>query len=458
MKPKRITFKLFAIIAIFLTIFIGSILLFQTKYFGAYYRNVKENTFQEAMRHAKASFDKINDKGNFGNINVSTDILLDQLKILRDEYGCDALLYPTGDYKSPEDVKKLSIDSIYLKESDNIANLFFKLKVQTINESKSDESTIKTIQLPDTDLKYLIAVQTVKINGRDYTLAMASSLQSVDEVMKILNDISWVAYVVAILFSLLLAAIIAKMIANPLIKEIERKNLLDSMRKDFIANASHEMKTPISIISGYAESIIDGILSPEERDEYEHIIYDEAQKMQKLVRGMLEIAMLQNDKYELHKSEVKLDELIEKTFKRLNGQIRGKEIAVNTDSLDAVNALVDESMMETVFVNFINNAISHTEEQGNINIRLTCKNMVIRFEIENDGFPIPDDALAHIWESFYRVDRSHNREAGRFGLGLFEVKTIIEKHNGKVGVRNTQRGVLFYFEIPEESNFNKNLC
>lgn len=221
------------------------------------------------------------------------------------------------------------------------------------------------------------------------------------------------------------------------------------MRKDFIANASHEMKTPISIISGYAESLIDGILLPNERIEYEQTIYDEAQKMQKLVRDMLEIAILQNDKYEPHKSEVKLNELIQKTLKRLIGQIKEKKLAVRVDSLEAVAALVDESMLETVFVNFINNAISHTVERGSIWIRLTQKSKAIRFEIENEGLPIPDDAISHIWESFYRADKSHNREVGRFGLGLYAVKTIIEKHNGIVGVLNTEKGVLFYFEIPE---------
>lgn len=448
MNPKYITLKLFAIITVFLTLLIGSILLFQTKYFGAYYRNVKENTFQVAMKHAKTSFDNINVKASFDNTNVSTDVLLDQLKIIRDEYGCDALLYSIDSYNSL-DIKKSYLDSIYIKESSNMTELFFKLIVQSLNESMTLEPIKTTIELPDTGLKYLIAIQNVKINGKDYALAMASSLQSVDEVMNTLNNISWLAYIVAILFSLVLAAIIAKLIAKPLIKEIERKNLLDNMRKDFIANASHEMKTPISIISGYAESLIDGILLPEERIEYEHIIYDEAQKMQKLVRDMLELAILQNDKYELHKSEVKLDKLIQKTLNRLTGQIKEKKLAVEADPLESITALVDESMLETVFVNFINNAISHTVEQGSICIRLTQKSKVIRFEIENDGFPIPDDAITHLWESFYRVDKSHNREEGRFGLGLFAVKTIIEKHNGIVGVLNTEKGVLFYFEIPE---------
>lgn len=444
MNPKYITLKLFGITAVFLTFFIGLILLFQTKYFGVYYTNVKENTFREAMKHAETSFEKT---------NASTDILLGELKILYDEYGCDALLYPIDNNKSSEDVKKLYLDSIYFKEN-NTTGILFKIIVQSLNESKTVKQMSETIESPDTGLKYQLSTQIVKINGKDYILAMASSLQSVDEVMNILNNISWLAYVVAILFSLVLAAIIAKLVAKPLIKEIERKNFLDKMRKDFIANASHEMKTPISIISGYAESLIDGILLPDERIEYEHTIYDEAQKMHKLVRDMLEIAILQNDKYELHKSEVQLDKLIQKTLNRLAGQIKEKNLVVEADNLESITALVDESMLETVFVNFINNAISHTVEQGSVCIRLTHKSKVIHFEIENDGLPIPDDAIAHIWESFYRVDKSHNREAGRFGLGLFVVKTIIEKHNGIVGVLNTQKGVLFYFEIPEHQVTN----
>ena len=105
-------------------------------------------------------------------------------------------------------------------------------------------------------------------------------------------------------------------------------------------------------------------------------------------------------------------------------------------------------MIETVLVNLITNAVSHTPEYGKIAITLKEYESKVRYEIENDGLPVPSDAITHIWESFYRVDKAHDREEGRFGLGLFTVKTIIEKHGGTVGVENKNSGVMFYFELP----------
>lgn len=202
-----------------------------------------------------------------------------------------------------------------------------------LNSTEYDIPLIKKVQSSENDTKYLIALQSVTINGNRYILSMVASLQSVEEAMGTLKEISWLAYIVAILFSLILSAVIANLIARPLIREIERKKELDDMRRDFIANASHEMKTPISLISLYAESMIDGMLSPEERIECENAIYDETQKMGKLVRDMLEITLLQNEKYKPEISETRLDELISKTINRLDKPIKQKDLVIDIDHL-----------------------------------------------------------------------------------------------------------------------------
>jgi signal transduction histidine kinase len=297
----------------------------------------------------------------------------------------------------------------------------------------------------------LVATQSVIINGKPYALAMGFPLQTVDEAMKTLNSISWLAYLVAIFMSFVIAVIVAKLVARPLIREIERRKALDIMRRDFIANASHEMKTPISIISGYAESLMDGILSPEERIEYESAIYDESQKMGQLVRDMLEVAMLQNVGNQPLKEELNLSVLIHKTLIRLDQIIKEKSLVVNIEKVSSpVLVFADKRMMETVLINFITNAISHTPERGKISIILKEQDTKVYFEIENEGLPIPDDAIPHIWESFYRVDKAHNREDGNYGLGLFVVKTIIDKHQGVVGVQNKNGSIIFYFTMPKD--------
>jgi signal transduction histidine kinase len=446
MKGKYIFLKLFGIISISLIIFIGAIILLQTRYFGSYYISIKENEFKTAVNLAASKF---------SGASGSDETLRTQLEELYTDYGCTAVLIPTDKKNvTMDNIKEIYAHGIYTEEqTDKITGIMSALLQETakyiLDDSKDLESTIKNIQ--SDEKSYLVATQSVIINGKPYALAMGFPLQTVDEAMKTLNSISWLAYVVAIFMSFVIAVIVAKLVARPLIREIERRKALDIMRRDFIANASHEMKTPISIISGYAESLMDGILSPEERIEYESAIYDESQKMGQLVRDMLEVAMLQNVGNQPLKEELNLSVLIHKTLIRLDQIIKEKSLVVNIEKVSSpVLVFADKRMMETVLINFITNAISHTPERGKISIILKEQDTKVYFEIENEGLPIPDDAIPHIWESFYRVDKAHNREDGNYGLGLFVVKTIIDKHQGVVGVQNKNGSVIFYFTMPKD--------
>jgi len=451
MSGKHIFIKLFIIIAVFLTVFIGAIILFQTKYFGIYYTSYKENEFDSFARTAVEKFD---------NMYVSQNDMLMGLSSLYDEYGFFAVLYPIDNIdntgmrgsrsitqNNKTGLHDLTSSQIAVGKQPDINNL---LNGEALNYLMNNgEYNTSRVRSDVTGLQYLVTMQKVKINDISYLLGIALSIQAVDEAMTTLNSISWIAYLFTVVISFLIAIIIAKLVTKPLLTEIERRKSLDIMRRDFIANASHEMKTPISIISGYAESLIDGILTPEERSEYENSIYDESQKMGKLVRDMLEVALLQNEKYLPKKEKIRVDELIVKTVSRLEKQIEAKNISIDYNHLLPVYIVADETMIETVLVNLITNAVSHTPEYGKIAITLKEHDTKVRFEIENDGLPVPSDAITHIWESFYRVDKAHDREEGRFGLGLFTVKTIIEKHGGTVGVENKNGSVMFYFELPK---------
>ena len=443
MSGRHIFIKLFIIIAVFLTVFIGAIILFQTKYFGIYYTAHKENEFNSSVRVAVEKFD---------NMYISQNDMLMGVSSLYDEYGFFAVLYPIenmnirGSRSNKTGLHDLTASQIAVGKQPDINNM---LNAEALNYlANNGEYDTSRIRSDVTGLQYLVTMQKVKINDTAYLLGIASSIQAVDEAMTTLNSISWIAYLFTVVISFLIAIIIATLVTKPLLAEIERRKSLDIMRRDFIANASHEMKTPISIISGYAESLIDGILTPEERTEYENSIYDESQKIGKLVRDMLEVALLQNEKNLPKKEKIRLDELIRKTISRLEKQIEAKNIVIDYNHLLPVYITADESMIETVLVNLITNAASHTSEYGKITINLKEYDIKVRFEIENEGLPVPDDAITHIWESFYRVDKAHDREEGRFGLGLFTVKTIIEKHGGTVGVENKNSCVMFYFELP----------
>ncbi|MDR0468370.1 MAG: HAMP domain-containing histidine kinase [Peptococcaceae bacterium] len=449
MSGKHIFLRLFLIIAAFLTIFIGAIILFQTKYFGIYYTAHKENEFKTSVQMA---VEKLN------NVYVSYDDMLRILMSLYDEYGCFAVIYPIENIRIENmrvskkiTLKDLAQLQLTINKQSDINNLLdSEASTYLSNMDSYDTSRIKKARSDVTGLQYLLTMQEIRINGEMCFLGIASSIQAVDEAMATLNSISWIAYLSTVVISFLIAILIAILVTKPLLAEIERRRSLDIMRRDFIANASHEMKTPISIISGYAESLIDGILTPEERTEYENSIYDESQKMGNLVRDMLEVALLQNEKQLPKIGEFQVDELVTKTLSRLEKQIESKNLVVENKDLLSTSIFADESLIETVLVNLVANAVSHTPEYGKIAITLKEYESKIRFEIENDGLLIPEAAIPHIWEGFYRVDKAHDREEGRFGLGLFMVKTIIEKHRGTVGVENRSNGVVFYFELPNK--------
>ena len=442
MRGKHIFLKLFVVITLFLTVFIGAIIFFQTKYFGNYYTYIKKTEFQSVIKVMVQDFD---------NVSLSDGELQARVKLAYSQYSCIISLLPVVKTDNAN-LKKILVNDIYLDGQSNAIALIAGEAAQYMsNPSAYAISIVKTIRSGETDDSptYLIYLQPVTLNDQAYVLGIASSLQSVSEAMGALVSISWLAFLIAIALSFVIAVIISKLVTQPLIQEIEREKALDKMRKDFIANASHEMKTPISIISGYAESLIDGILTPGERTEYENVIYGESQKMGRLVQKMLEIAMLQNDRMQPQKEALNLGAVILDTIKRFDQKIREKCLHVHTEDIASpVTVLADGYMMEIVFTNFLANAISHTPEHGEIFFALRKRDDgIVYFEIKNEGEPIQTEAIPHIWERFYRADKARGREDGRYGLGLFAVKTIIEKHNGIVGVENGDGFVLFYFTI-----------
>jgi len=442
MRGKHVFLKLFVVITLFLTVFIGAIIFFQTKYFGNYYTYIKKTEFQSVIHVAVQDFD---------NVTLTDGELQSHIKLVYSQYSCIVSLIPVVK-TDKANLKKILANNTYLDGQPNAIALIAGEAAQYMgNPSAYAISSVKTIRSGETDDSptYLVFLQPVTLNDQPYVLGIASSLQSVSEAMGALVNISWLAFLIAITVSFVIAVIISKLVTQPLVREIEREKALDKMRKDFIANASHEMKTPISIVSGYAESLIDGILTPAERTEYENVIYGESQKMGRLVQKMLEIAMLQNDGTQPQKEALDLGEAILDTIKRFDQKIKEKSLHVHTEDIaSSVVSYADRYMIETVFTNFLANAISHTPECGEIFFALRKQNDgLVYFEIKNEGEPIQTEAIPHIWESFYRADKAHGWEDGRYGLGLFAVKTIIEKHDGMVGVKNGDGFVLFYFTI-----------
>lgn len=237
-------------------------------------------------------------------------------------------------------------------------------------------------------------------------------------------------------------------------KDIERRFALDNARKSFISNVSHELKTPIAIISGYAEGLCEGISSdPEIIKEYYQIIYDESQKMNSLVVELLELSKLDSDTQIFTPEQFDIGHRINLLLSHLSLQFENSGIDVINLVPEHLSAYGHGDKLEIVLKNYITNAIAHCAGEKQIIVDLEDTGSCYRFTVFNTGSHISDEDMDEIWDSFYRADKSHERSENRFGLGLSIVKSIMTNHRCAYGAKNVDNGVEFMFEVAKEQKY-----
>lgn len=236
-----------------------------------------------------------------------------------------------------------------------------------------------------------------------------------------------------------------------LTQDIEKERQLEKMRKEFVAGVSHELKTPIGIIEGYAEGLKDNIADDSSREFYLDIIVDEAKKMGTLVSDMLDLSQLETGNFKLKIREFSIDELISSVRVKFANMVQDKGIHLNVDLIENAMVKGDKFRIEQVLINFLSNAVKFTNPDDNIEVRMKDLDDKIMIEVENEGEQIAEKELKNIWDKFYKIDKSRNREAGGTGLGLAITKNILILHKSQFGVKNTEKGVKFYFTLDKVS-------
>ena len=235
---------------------------------------------------------------------------------------------------------------------------------------------------------------------------------------------------------------------NELTKDIEQKEKIDSMRTEFLANVSHELKTPIALIQGYAEGLKEGVNDDQEsRDFYCDVIMDEAGKMNKLVRNLLDLNQLEFGKDNLQFERFDIRELIGGVLQSSEIMIEQKEAKVIFHQEEPVYVWGDEFKVEQVVRNYFTNALNHVEGDKVIEIKIKKQDDKVRISVFNTGKPIPEEDLNQIWDKFYKVDKARTREYGGNGIGLSIVKAIMNSLQQEYGVQNYENGVEFWFEL-----------
>lgn len=236
---------------------------------------------------------------------------------------------------------------------------------------------------------------------------------------------------------------------NELKRDVETKTRLAERQQEFVANVSHELKTPIALIQGYAEGLKDGLCTDDAaRDEYCGVILEEAKRMNTMVHSLMNLSAIEQGKDAPDYAAFALDEMTEAVVQRSEILIRQKNASVETDIPKGTYVWADAYKIEEVIVNYLNNALHHLGEPGMISLYTeNAGGALIRFHVMNSGEPIPEADLDRIWEKFYKVDKAHTRAYGGSGLGLSIVKAIADAHHQRCGVKNTLSGVDFWIEL-----------
>ena len=235
---------------------------------------------------------------------------------------------------------------------------------------------------------------------------------------------------------------------NQLQTDIEEKVQMDEMRKEFLSNVTHELKTPIALIQGYAEGLKDNISEDQEsRDFYCDVIVDEASKMNKMVKKLLTLNEIEFGNQMVEMERFDITALIRSVLESLEILIKQKGIRVQFLQENPVDVWADEYMTEEVVTNYLTNAIHYAENEKVVDIRLQKEGNRVRVSVFNTGEPILQEDIDKIWIKFYKADKARTREYGGNGIGLSIVKAIMESHNKPYGVINHSNGVEFWFEL-----------
>lgn len=233
-------------------------------------------------------------------------------------------------------------------------------------------------------------------------------------------------------------------------RDIDKKEKLEKMRTDFLSNVSHELKTPIALIQGYAEGLKEGITDdPESMDFYCSVIMDEAAKMNNMVKRLLTLNQIEFGEDELVMERFDINELVKSVVNANELRATQKNLSITYDILDTpLYVWADEYKVEEVVTNYLSNAINHCCNENIIKIKVgQIDKDNVRVSVFNTGNNIPEADIEHIWEKFYKVDKARTREYGGNGIGLSIVKAIVESMGKTCGVNNLSDGVEFWFDL-----------
>ncbi len=377
-------------------------------------------------------------------IRDNADLLSDQDEFITKTYEPEdgqATLHLAGKL-GDSDYVLISLSMVSIEDNAAIASDFFMLAglvilaaglLITAYASGRFTRPIQELNRLAQSMAHLDFEQKFVTNGQDEISELGASLNSLsDQLKQSISDLQN---------------------ANRQLQEdIDKERKLDQTRRDFIANVSHELKSPLALVQGYAEGLIDNVNSDEDRSYYCDVILDETVKMNTLVRQLLDLAQIESGGTEPEYTVFDIAEMVNGLIRKSDMQLSQKNLIAVLDGPDGLKVRADAFMTEQVLNNYLINAIHHVDEQSKIVLRwsVCAGNSKVRVSVINTGPPIQDDLLDDLWKSFYKVDAARSRDYGGSGLGLAIVKAIQEAQNNACGVLNHPGEVEFWMELDLE--------
>lgn len=236
---------------------------------------------------------------------------------------------------------------------------------------------------------------------------------------------------------------------NTLVQAANDIQKADKAKRDLISNVSHDLRTPLTMIGGYGEMMID--LPEEKTDENIQVIVDETKRLNALVNDLLDMSRLQDGRIVLHKEVFDISALLKTQLQKYDVYRMQEGYTIESELLDTIYVNADKKRIEQVINNFLNNAVNYGGEAKHIIVREIKKENTVRIEVQDFGEGIDSKDLDNIWDRYYKVDKEHVRVANGSGIGLNIVKQLLELHGVPYGVKSSKgKGSTFYFEMPIE--------
>ncbi|OPJ57538.1 sensor histidine kinase [Clostridium oryzae] len=490
---KSIVYKLFIITAAFLLAFFILTMNFQSVFFEEFYKSRK-------MKNLKISVERFNDI--YSNNNLSNSQLYIVMRQFEENNNAKIVVLGSNGVAKYLGDSKMDSDSSKINTLNKILNGWVDSPDRLAKIIRQRKTIVGKYYNTDFDINNIICISpSVDRNNSDVIVAV-SSLQPIQEASDTIRAFYIYIFAGGVVMIIILALIYSNMLSKPLIKlnksaenmlkmdfsvkcdvnskdeignlantlnilsdkldnalnelrqqneqleaDIEKERKMESMRKEFVAGVSHELKTPISLISGYAEGLMDNVVDEESRSFYIDVIMDEAQKMGNLVHDMLDLSQLESGSFNFNPRNFYINSLISECVHKHKELLKERCIDIETIS-DNIEVYGDETRIEQVITNFLTNAIRNTPDSGTIKITVFDKdNDNVQIQVENDGEHIEQKEMENIWDKFYKIDKSRTRNTGGTGLGLSITKNILLAHKSTFGVKNIENGVMFYFTL-----------